>query len=340
MGPLFGAEIPAFAYGVMVGAALLLAGVLAGLWFGRKASPDPRPLESEQVMSFLSGLVDWTSGFSGDMAQYRSNVERLKDRMQGSPEATQPDDDVLAEIAQINESLHSRLDAAEMKLKEQATEIASYVSEARTDTLTGLPNRRVFDDEMRRRVAEWRRHGTPLAVVMLDIDHFKMFNDRHGHLAGDEVLRCVAEVLQGCLREADVVARYGGEEFGIILPASERDDACHTAERVRSSIERASFRYEQLTLDVTISCGAAQILEDEAVDSLIKRADEALYASKDAGRNFAHFHDGARCLPVTAATPSGSHSAAPPAGASLDLEHFHAVCSELRDKLRRYVQKG
>lgn len=148
------------------------------------------------------------------------------------------------------------------------------------DALTGLDNRRRFDEALDR---EWRRSarsGTPLSLLMIDVDRFKEFNDAHGHQAGDACLRAVAGALRDCLaRAADVVARYGGEEFTVLLPDSEPAGAARAAERLRQRIaERTS---------VTISIGVATMVATRQSEpsALVSEADEALYEAKHAGRN-------------------------------------------------------
>ena len=139
-----------------------------------------------------------------------------------------------------NTQLQQRLEQAEKQLAVQAVEIKTHESEARTDSLTGLSNRRAFDDELKRRLGEWQRKGTPCTLVLMDIDFFKKFNDTHGHQVGDEVLRQVAKVLAKQSREMDVPCRYGGEEFAAILPATDAVNACKVAERIRAAIEAST----------------------------------------------------------------------------------------------------
>src|SRR5205807_6991032 len=117
-----------------------------------------------------------------------------------------------------------------------------------TDALTGAPNRRRFDAELTNRLAAWNAQHTPFCLMMLDVDHFKKFNDTHGHLAGDEVLRLVGKTLKAAVRSADFVARYGGEEFSVIMPQATLTQAVESADRVRKSIENAECSFEGKTL--------------------------------------------------------------------------------------------
>jgi diguanylate cyclase (GGDEF)-like protein len=156
------------------------------------------------------------------------------------------------------------------------------------DALTGLPNRRQFDEALRRELVRARRSGQGLALLMIDIDHFKLLNDTLGHQAGDERLRDVAEALQACAaRATDVVARYGGEEFAAILPGASPTEAMTVAEAMRASVEALALGSPAPDGRVTVSIGAARLteIETDTGPRLIERADGALYDSKRAGRN-------------------------------------------------------
>jgi diguanylate cyclase (GGDEF)-like protein len=157
---------------------------------------------------------------------------------------------------------------------------------AMKDTLTGIYNRRHF---MARLEAEWkrfRRYERPLSLLILDIDHFKSINDRNGHDVGDEVIVAVAKLCATKTRDSDVAARIGGEEFAIILPETNLDDARAAAERLRTAVAEHAFQTRTGPLNVTISVGAALAEANVAgLAELMKRADDALYAAKHAGRN-------------------------------------------------------
>jgi diguanylate cyclase len=205
---------------------------------------------------------------------------------------------VVAKLVEANQRMQARLATTEDRLREQAQELEVHAIESRTDPLTTLANRRALDDEMSRRLAEFRRHRRTFSLIMLDIDRFKQFNDAHGHQAGDEILRGVGEILRRQTREMDVVVRYGGEEFAVILPGTPMDEARRAVTRVRESLEKARFHLDDKELGVTGSAGVAEIVADEDASGLIRRADEALYAAKAAGRNCAYWHDGDNVHPV------------------------------------------
>ena len=173
--------------------------------------------------------------------------------------------------------------------------VAAHAKDVLTDPLTGVANRRAFEFELTRRLSERKRSHSQLSLILLDIDYFKKFNDRYGHQAGDAVLCAVAQVLKKTVRQSDLVVRYGGEEFGVILPGSKPDKAMDIAERIRSTIEFSRFPFNRLKLRLTVSVGVALAVSEEDLSSFVERADAALYSSKDAGRNCAHFHDGQSC---------------------------------------------
>lgn len=161
-------------------------------------------------------------------------------------------------------------------------EVEQNEESAYKDTLTGLYNRRIFNQEIPREVERFRRFGIPFSLLMLDLDHFKKFNDSYGHPAGDEALKAVAKALLLSARTYDRVIRYGGEEFAVILPQTGRRDAAYVAERIRSAIEWQPIDCEGRSLgNITASVGIATCPVD-ALDmvGLVQRADQALYVAK------------------------------------------------------------
>jgi len=163
-------------------------------------------------------------------------------------------------------------------------ELADARSRAATDALTGLPNRRAFEDTARRMVAQASRSFEPLAAVLVDLDHFKAVNDTFGHAAGDDALICVASCLTGSVRAGDFVARLGGEEFALLLPGASREGALLLADSVRQAVARLAV--PGVDRPITASLGVA-LIPDHAgdADAVVARADEALYAAKAAGRD-------------------------------------------------------
>lgn len=199
-----------------------------------------------------------------------------------------------AAFAVLSWRLRRQLDAAERQLRELSRRAESEVVESKrlsgVDALSTLPNRRVFDETLQKEWARAIRSKQPLAVIMADIDRFKLHNDTYGHQAGDECIRRVAAVLRDSLRRpADVVARYGGEEFGVILPGADLAGAAAVAERMRIAVQSLKLAHVNNVVghDVTISLGVAVEVPgpDVSTATLIAAADEALYRAKAVGRN-------------------------------------------------------
>ena len=158
--------------------------------------------------------------------------------------------------------------------------------QAAVDMLTGLANRRSFLSQLGRAFAQARRQGQPLSLLYLDVDHFKLINDRYGHAAGDEVLKAFAEVVAQQVRSADLVGRIGGEEFAVLLPDADGAQAAEVAARVRRAVAEREIDTGAATLKVTVSIGLATLQAGhEHPDRLLEDADGALYVAKQRGRN-------------------------------------------------------
>jgi two-component system cell cycle response regulator len=155
---------------------------------------------------------------------------------------------------------------------------------ASLDALTGVENRRALEQHLQRLTARARRHGALYGVALVDVDHFKAFNDAHGHDAGDAVLQIVAERIRECIREEDVVGRWGGEEFMVLTPDIEPEGVAELAERIRGAIGSAPVWHQGLELGVTVSVGWAA-WPDASGEGIVRRADQALYGAKGAGRD-------------------------------------------------------
>ncbi len=176
---------------------------------------------------------------------------------------------------------------------ENAVNRARLMRSGFTDVLTGWFNRRYLQVRIKEELARARRHSTPLTCLMLDIDHFKRVNDEYGHAAGDEVLRELAQLIDGEIRATDVAARYGGEEFVILLPDTDEDAGALLAERIRAVVAAYSFNLdEEASITITVSIGVASASPQRgdndlktAGDALVARADVALYKAKSEGRD-------------------------------------------------------
>src|SRR6185295_9981771 len=160
----------------------------------------------------------------------------------------------------------------------------------------------------------------------------------YGHPAGDAVLSQLSAILQQTVRDTDLVARYGGEEFALLLPAGEMAQVTDSMERVRRAVEGAAFRLEDRTIRVTVSCGAAEPLERETASELVKRADAALYAAKEAGRNRCFFHTGTSCIQLTPTDAAASGVSSPTVLPIPPSEDFRRVCADLRRRLEEVTR--
>jgi diguanylate cyclase len=191
-------------------------------------------------------------------------------------------------MAERSKEVERSLAASNAEIAELRDQIAVISNEAMTDALTGLRNRKSFDEQIAERSAEAAETGEPLALLMLDIDHFKRFNDTYGHLLGDEVIRLVGCCLTNCTKGRDVPCRYGGEEFAVILPATDLHGAATVAEQIRATVAGKKItrkRTNETLGTVTLSIGAAEWHPSEPLEDWVQRADQALYAAKAGGRN-------------------------------------------------------
>jgi diguanylate cyclase (GGDEF)-like protein len=183
--------------------------------------------------------------------------------------------------------LARRMSASNAHMRQAQEDKERAERDAMSDGLTGVSNRRWLDDRLPRIMMRHRRDHAPLTVMILDVDHFKKFNDTYGHAVGDHVLRTVATVLASALRPPDSVARYGGEEFVVILPATDLPGGVQAAERVRERVAATSLdQGDGVRLPpVHVSIGVANLTADDTAETLLARADACLYRAKQNGRN-------------------------------------------------------
>lgn len=287
---------------LQVGLIFVTAAISLGFgWWLRdclRKDPAEPSADSEKAKEALAQLHELAARVATDVGAHNSRVREISDDLTEGDSDTTKVVGAVANLLAANQQMQAQLENAEARLREQAQKMESVEAQARTDAMTGLANRRAFDDFIARQQAEFRRDGRPATVLMLDVDKFKVFNDTHGHQAGDEVLKGVAQCLRKSMRDIDLVARYGGEEFAVVFPGSRVGEVAAAAERARAAIQAATFTFENKQLKVTASLGLGEIRANETFIETVKRADDALYASKKAGRNCAHWHDGLDCQPL------------------------------------------
>lgn len=248
----------------------------------------------DQASEILSQLQHLTSGVSARIHAHSRTVDDINDELtSAAPEGASVVVAAIKRLVDSNTMMQSQLQVAQAQLKEQANLLEAQHTEARTDPLTHLKNRRAFDDELARRLAQAAAGRTSLSLMMLDVDHFKKCNDTHGHLAGDEVLRMVGQILRERAAELPDVfaARYGGEEFALLFSEQSLDEAVELGDQVRRQIEQSPVSFTGQSITVTASAGIAGWQPGEAASGFISRADEALYAAKRSGRNCACIHE-------------------------------------------------
>ena len=284
---------------IFAGAAAVAGGAVGWLLRASGSSDDPASAETNApttdvsfVESMLAHLHQLTESVAADVGEHKDKMQQINTEL---VDVSQLDPNLLTIVQQwvrANENMQSRRVEAEERLQKQAVEMELYVKEARTDVLTHLLNRRGFDDEIAKLETTLEEHGQPSCVMMIDVDHFKRFNDTYGHHAGDQVLRGVARILRKNLASQEIVCRYGGEEFAILFPGSDIQGAIPAAERARAAIANEVFQFEEKELKVTVSGGLAQMATGKTGEEVVKQADDALYVCKESGRDCGFWHDG------------------------------------------------
>jgi diguanylate cyclase (GGDEF)-like protein len=334
----------------------LLSGLAAGWWLrSRSAMPPEAAVDKEEVrraQELLGCLQKLASNVAVELGEHNTRVEEINVELQ-SDNLNEPAKilNVVTRLVDVNKTMQGRLDQAEDKLREQVRLVESHAAEARTDALTLVGNRRAFETDIAQCLADFQRTGQGFALAMIDLDKFKRLNDTYGHQAGDEVLRGTGRVLRRVLRESDSISRYGGEEFAVIFQRATIEEVQRALTRLRNAIAKTVFEFPGGTLQVTISIGAAQVTGDDSTVTIIERADAALYASKEAGRNCCHWHDGSKIVPIlddearpvpAAAEQLPAADAAAPAAPHTDVERpiagdpsLEAIAGELPELLNR-----
>ncbi|MFH1920393.1 MAG: GGDEF domain-containing protein, partial [Planctomycetota bacterium] len=274
-------------------------GVVVGYFVGRSRSGEPQEddklaqVERQATLKVLVELLKSAEQISSDVECHNTEIQEAADHV-GNMQVTGEMESVkrallghVTELMTANKRLQNDLTYSSYRMEEQALEIDHVRREARTDPLTGVSNRKAFDEKLQLLDACWRREGQPYTLILVDLDQFKRINDSHGHQAGDRVLEKVGTWLKGWVREGDFVGRLGGDEFAVLLPYTELEVAVELAETIRmrtaDATSRIAVRGEQVS--VSLSLGVATSREGDTVETVLHRADQALYKSKRRGRN-------------------------------------------------------
>jgi len=249
---------------------------------------------AENAQKVLTEMLSVATGLSGETQSYNNNLDTYIEKI-----ATDLGDrnvkEIFKDLVAATATLKSKSEVISQRLEESTKEIEGLrknleqvTHESQRDFLTGVYNRKTFEKMFDEQVETATEQSTPVSLLMLDIDHFKQFNDKFGHLLGDEVLKIVARVLMNTLKGRDVVARFGGEEFIVMLPETNIESAMIVAEILRNNIASKELKQKNTGENygaITISIGVAHFRPGDDMQSLIKRADDALYKSKRNGRN-------------------------------------------------------
>ncbi|HSZ74253.1 MAG TPA: GGDEF domain-containing protein [Rhizomicrobium sp.] len=248
----------------------------------------------EELADMLSSVLENIEAAGRDAEAYGQKLSAASDQLGGSksPPALQKLVDGLIDATQSMEerakALEDELQRSSLEVTELRTQLDHVRKESLTDPLTNVQNRKAFDHALADAMESSNETGSPLSLLMCDIDHFKTFNDTWGHQTGDHVLRLVAACLSENVKGRDTVARYGGEEFGVVLSHTALEQAMLLAEQIRQHVERKKL-VKKSTGDIlgmlTVSIGVAQFAKGESAADFIRRADAGLYAAKRAGRN-------------------------------------------------------
>ena len=247
----------------------------------------------QQLQAIIHSAKGFLEAAIADNAQQIATLAEVSSRAKVGADPRPIIQTLVRELEKANSraaALELNFVASSNQLEQVKVSLAEAEKRSNIDALTGIANRRSLDDFLRSSMIRAMEFGEPLCAFMIDVDHFKKFNDTHGHLVGDQVLKLVAKVLQDCIREGDLAARYGGEELMAVLPGADLATCKVVAERVRVRIADAKLKRRasgQEIGSVTVSIGVAQFrfAEAESAEALIERCDRGLYQAKGAGRN-------------------------------------------------------
>jgi diguanylate cyclase len=245
------------------------------------------------LIKTLKTMMESTEQLSTEVGTHNSDLTSMHEIVQETPSSgdLEPIQVILlekiGEMVAANRRLEDDLVVTRYKLDEQAQLLDDSRTEARKDQLSGLGNRKSFDEAIKYAISNYKSTDTPFALVLADVDHFKRINDTHGHQSGDKVVSRIGQTLRTLCREHDHIARYGGDEFAIILMMVEKENAESAGARIRGTIEQTNFSVggNGGRISVTFSMGMAFPSKTDTAETIIARADRALYESKRRGRN-------------------------------------------------------
>jgi diguanylate cyclase len=254
------------------------------------SSVSSSPETLDMVRALLQAMTNANTELHADLTRFSDESSSLLAQVQGSTDPTSVAELFQAMTASSSwllsqvDSARTELDSTREQLNQMHAELERAQQLAVSDPLTGLPNRRALDSVLAREIARARRHRTELCIAVLDVDHFKRINDAHGHDVGDLALKHLADTIKGAVREVDVLARLGGEEFVLVLPDTPLVGAEFTMNRLLRTTQGAPLALDSKQITVAFSAGLAQWHAEEGVEAIIKRADQAMYRAKAAGR--------------------------------------------------------
>jgi diguanylate cyclase len=276
-------------------AIVALLGYLAGRMqrLGGAQSADATRRELKRAQGVVHDLEKIAQRVRRELALHHANLANFKRRVAELSYSADAADwrllcDEAERLLKPTQDLGMQLAHAYDGIRQQSSRLMTFTGQ-RCDPLTGLCNRQALDETLENYLTMHRRYGLLFSVAIFDVDNFKTFNDRHGHMHGDRLLKQVASLLDQHARDTDVVTRAGGEEFIVVLPGTELPGATMFAERMRAIIERMT--------SVTISGGVAMVADGDDAKMFLTRADSALYAAKAAGRNAVYLHNGEDAFP-------------------------------------------
>jgi len=264
--------------------------------YNRFIVQDDKVLESvrqelHQIINNIQGRYDDSNS---ELSSYLNSLNGFANVLDSNEEPSE----LAAEVQKVVDNTRSteqsqrKFESEMSTMMEEVDTLRKQLEQVReeslTDSLTGLANRKAFDEMLAEVIEKNAENKSPFALVIADIDHFKTFNDTYGHLVGDKVLKYVGKTIKSCVKGKDMAARFGGEEFVLVLPDTDKIGAKIVAEQVRQAVSEKTLTDKSVNEDygkITISLGVGQFQLNEKPDELLKRADKALYKAKENGRN-------------------------------------------------------